>query len=314
MIATSTPTAFRHEALLYEGIDDFVESVAPFIADGVDRGEPVLVVVDSEKIALLESALGSDAESVQFADMGDVGRNPGRIIAAWQDFVEANSTDGVAVRGVGEPISTRRSQAELSECHRHEALLNVAFADGPPFWLVCPYDLATLDPEVIHEAEANHPFLCERGEHRPSSRARTIAQHVRPFDEALPASPTGAAALEVDDRDDVGRARTFAAQLARANGLEERRTEDAALVIGELVANSLRHAQTSALLKGWKLDGSIVFEVRDGGVMCEPLAGLLRPDVAALDGRGLWIAQQLSDLVQQRTVPDGNVVRVHFYV
>src|SRR5205085_3309388 len=140
----ASPMSFRHEALLYAGRDEFVDRVGAFVRDAMAADEPVLAVVDSEKIDLLRRALGGDAEGVFFADMHELGGNPARIIPAWREFVAAPATTGRRVRGVGEPIWPGRSEAELAECRRHESLLNLAFADGRSWWLVCPYDTEAL--------------------------------------------------------------------------------------------------------------------------------------------------------------------------
>ena len=66
----------------------------PFIRDGLEAGEPILVVVGREKIGQLQDALGSDAAAVSFADMAEVGRNPARIIPAWRDFLAVPAEDG----------------------------------------------------------------------------------------------------------------------------------------------------------------------------------------------------------------------------
>jgi hypothetical protein len=36
---------FAHEALFYRDEDDFLDGTASFVADGVNKGEPVLVAV-----------------------------------------------------------------------------------------------------------------------------------------------------------------------------------------------------------------------------------------------------------------------------
>ena len=51
-------TRFRHEALLYAGWAEFVAGTVPFIRDGLEAGEPVLVVESAEKIEMLHVALG----------------------------------------------------------------------------------------------------------------------------------------------------------------------------------------------------------------------------------------------------------------
>ena len=66
---------------------------------------------------------------------------------------------GRRLRGIGEPIWADRSPDELVECQRHEALLNLAFADAGDFWLLCPYDVDALDPDVIAEAHHSHPAV-----------------------------------------------------------------------------------------------------------------------------------------------------------
>ncbi|HEX2044750.1 MAG TPA: MEDS domain-containing protein, partial [Gaiellaceae bacterium] len=155
----STTERFRHEALLYSGEDEFVARSTAFVRDGVGAGEPVLVVVSARKIDRLREALGADADSVHFADMAAVGRNPGRIIPAWQDFVARYAAPSVRLRGIGEPIFPERTPDELVECQRHESLLNVAFADATAFWLLCPYDVAALPAAVIDEVGRSHPLV-----------------------------------------------------------------------------------------------------------------------------------------------------------
>src|SRR3954470_14557436 len=132
---------FEHEALMYSGPDEFLSGTAAFLRDGARAGEPMLVVVDAAKIAMLREELGDDAQAVQFADMADVGANPARIIPAWREVVDRHGGEGTPVRAIGEPIWPERSAAELAECRLHEALLNVAFNDDGGFRLLCPYDV-----------------------------------------------------------------------------------------------------------------------------------------------------------------------------
>jgi hypothetical protein len=54
-----------------------------------------------------------------------------------------------------------------------------------------------------------------------------------------------------------------------------------------------------------------VCEVRDGGRFSDPLVGRRRPTSDRIGGRGLWIANQLCDLVQVRTFATRSIVRLH---
>src|SRR5436309_8731319 len=151
MTATTAPPngAFRHEAFFYAGAEEFLEGTLDFVREGLTAGEPVLVFVDADKIRRLRAELngnGSD-DGVLFADMAEVGRNPARIIPAWRDFLAAHGAK--PVRGIGEPIWPGRTPDEVVEAQRHEALLNLAFADTPGMWLLCPYDTSGLGPDVI---------------------------------------------------------------------------------------------------------------------------------------------------------------------
>lgn len=82
-MSIQTGSSFRHEALLYAGLDDFVDRVGRFVREGLEAGDAILVVVSAQKIGLLREYLGPDAHGVRFSDMVEVGRNPARIIPAW---------------------------------------------------------------------------------------------------------------------------------------------------------------------------------------------------------------------------------------
>src|ERR1700729_1357628 len=116
--------SFRHEALFYNGDDGFLRGTVPFVTEGLQAGEPVLVAVRDERAQLLKHALGGDAARVRFVDMESLGRNPARIIPAWREFLAEHAEGEAPVRGIGEPAWPGRSEAELVEGGGHEALLN----------------------------------------------------------------------------------------------------------------------------------------------------------------------------------------------
>lgn len=68
------------ECLFSGSQDDYRTAVSDFVRDGVGSGHPVFVAVPGPKARLLRDALGEDADPVEFADMTELGRNPGRII------------------------------------------------------------------------------------------------------------------------------------------------------------------------------------------------------------------------------------------
>ena len=302
--------SYRHEALFYSDLDGFAAGTVPFIRDAVAAEEPILVVLGQEKIDSLRERLDGEAEQVLFADMAEVGTNPARIIPAWQQFIAEQAPAGRRLRGIGEPIWAGRSAAELSECQRHEALLNVAFAD-PDFWLLCPYDTTALAPEVIEEARRNHPYVSHDGVAEASGSFPGMEALAAPFEEPLAARPEDAVMHPIDGVAGLQRLRAFVIHHAVDAGLSGLRTSDLVFAANELAANSVKHGGGSGELYLWREPDAVVCEVRDRGRIEDPLAGRVRPTVDHLSGRGLWMANQLCELVQIRSLADGVAVRVH---
>ena len=295
---------YRHEALFYAGDDDFVAQTSRLVRDGVEAGEPTLVVVAAPKIDRLREALGRDAEAVRFADMAEVGANPARIIPAWQEFVQAYGPE-VGLRGIGEPISAARTGDELVECQRHEALLNLAFPTAP-LWLVCPYDLEALPDDVLDEARRSHPFLVHGG-HAEESGSYV---HGALVEGVLAPPPEDAAELRIGEGP-LDRVRAFVAERAAAAGLDESRRVELVLAGNEIASNSIEHGGGSGVLRIWGLPDRVVCEVRDAGRLDDPVVDRRLPPKDGPRGRGLWIANHVCDLVQVRSLPDGTLVRMH---
>jgi anti-sigma regulatory factor (Ser/Thr protein kinase) len=316
-MSTQTPdteraSGFRHDALFYAGATDFVDRTAAFIDDSVASSEPILVVVSAAKIEQLRDRLGGDPDGVRFADMAQVGQNPARIIPAWREFVAEQAPSGRRFRGIGEPIWAARSASELIECERHEALLNLAFADAPAWWLACPYDTESLAPAVLEEAKRNHPHLVDGDQRRESHTYRGLDSVAQPFDEPLPEpSPAPLGSAFGPDAEPLSEVRRRVGDAAGAFGLDAARAGDLVLIVNEVATNSLRHGGGSGVLRIWEEDPWLVCEVSDAGRIEDPLAGRGKPSAGLGSGFGLWLANQLCDLVQIRTFSTGSVVRLH---
>jgi anti-sigma regulatory factor (Ser/Thr protein kinase) len=301
---------FHHEALLYEGLEGFPAGVLPFLREGLEAGEPMLVAVGAERIGLLRDELGEDADGIEFVDMTELGRNPGRIIPAWEAFLAENGGDGAPVRGIGEPIWAGRRPEELVECQLHEALLNVAFADAEDFRLLCPYDRSALDGTVVHEACCSHPAVGRDGDHRASASYRGNGDLLAPFQTTF-APPRGPVEVLAFDRDMLEEVRTLVARRSARAGLTSDATADLVLAVNEAAANSVRHAGGRGVLRVWLQDDTVICEVKDPGVVDDPLVGRRRPSPHQTGGWGVYIAHQVCDLVQLRSGPGGTVVRLH---
>ena len=300
-------TRFRHDALFYAGAEQFVRRTARYVRDALEAGEAVLVAVTGPRAERLRAELGPDAGDVEFLDIERVGRNPARLIPAWQDWVERSTVRRGArsdsrprgLRGIGEPVWAGRSKAEIRECQKHERLLAAAFDAGPAWSLLCAYDIEALPIDVVAAAHREH--LAD-----PAPAAADIL--VDPLPDLGPALRELRFGLE-----DLPRLRAAVRDLATELGLGERRVIDLVLLADELAANSVRHGGGGGVLRLWRQGPHAICEVHDQGVITDPLVGRRRPDFANhLGGAGLWTANRLCDLLLIRSAEDhGTSVRAH---
>jgi anti-sigma regulatory factor (Ser/Thr protein kinase) len=105
--------------------------------------------------------------------------------------------------------------------------------------------------------------------------------------------------------------RALADEGARVFGLSARRRQECVLAVSEIATNSLVHGGGRGTFGCWTEGRRFVCEVVDSGRIDEPLVGRARPVPGEVGGHGLWLANQLADLVQVRSNERGTVARVH---
>lgn len=295
---------FSHEVAFYAGLADLERVVLPFIREGIARREPVLVALVPEKLALVEGLLGGDAVWADFVDMSELGANPACIIPEWRRFLE-DTRDAGSVRGVGEPIWAGRREVELEEAELHEALLNLAFDDGPGWRLLCPYDVTVLPTHVVEEAMRNHPLVRGRREVGYAGHSHALEA----FSAPLPPVPDRAERHEFAGVQIAG-VRRQVREACREAGMEPSRADDLMLAAHELATNSVLHGGGRGQVAIWREPGALVVELKDSGTIRDPLVGRDLLDLQSENGRGIWIANQLCELVQVRSGPRGTQVRL----
>jgi anti-sigma regulatory factor (Ser/Thr protein kinase) len=303
-VTDGAAVGLRHQALAYRGSAECLASVLSFVRDGLRRDEAVSVGVGRPVTRLLRQALPDEEPRIAFTDMTELGRNPGRIIAAMSDFASRNA--GRAVRFVTEPFWPTRSPAEVIEATRHEALVNRAFA-GAPVTALCLYDAGALDPAVLLTAHQTHPVIVSDGQAQLSLGYATPAAIPPECERALPPPPPWASFLPYAG--DLRPVRTLVARYATLAGLPAGRAADLVLAASEIAANTLRHTGGHGTLHVWRTPDEFICQLRDQGHIADPLAGRRR--AAGLGGHGLWVVHQVCDLVELRTGPSGTVLRLH---
>lgn len=295
---------FRHEAVLYRHPAEYQSAVLGFVRDGLARSEPVLVAVPGAAAGAIRSGLDGKAADVVFTDMTQLGRNPGRIISAIWDFVDRH--DGQRVRFVGEPVWPGRSAAEIREAVTHEAMINLAFA-AMPIAVICPYDIGRLAPAVMTSAARTHPVISTADVTWPSSDYAADEQIREGVAQPLPRPPGEAQHLAYTT--DLRSIRGAVADYAERAGLPADRLADLVIAVSEVAANTLRHTPGGGSVCLWRTGAEVICEVGDQGWIADPLAGRRRP--LGPGGLGLWVVNQVCDLVELRTGAHGTTVRMH---
>lgn len=298
------PDSFRHEALPYGGHGEFVASCASAVESGLADDRRVIVLAGAEKLSDVRDALGAAAEEVTFVPTDDHGRNPARITTMLDSFQAAG--EGRRGLGINEWSGASRSPAARAETRLAESLLNVVALQTWPLDVVCLYDQATLAAEDLAEMRRSHPYL--RGEESNSAYEPDLASAL--FADPLLGGPEGVDWVGFG-ADDLADMRDLVRTFARGCDVAPHRVDDLVMAANEIVTNSVRHGGGQGRMALWEADSSLVCEVVDNGRITEPLAGRLAPPPTATAGRGLWLANNLCDLVQIRSSGAGTVVRLY---
>jgi anti-sigma regulatory factor (Ser/Thr protein kinase) len=282
--------------------------LADFVRQGLASGEAVSIGVSAPESEMLRRALRDRAAQAVFLDVAELGRNPSRLISAMLDFARVHA--GRRVRYLSQPFWAGRSAAETAEVMRHEALVNLAFARADVS-IVCLYDVAGLDSRLASAVEQTHPAVYRDGQVCASARYAGPGQVPPAFNRPLaPASPQG---TSVTYRHDLDVVRAHVARCAREAGLTADRAGDLVIAANEVAANTLGHTAGSGTVQVWRGQDEVICQVLDTGQVTDPLAGRSRP-ASDGPGHGLWVVNQICDLVEFRSGPDGTVVRMHMWL
>ena len=230
----TTTHRLRHQAFYYCSAGQLVDAVTRFVEEGLEEGEPAMVALPEPSLGRLRSRLREREATAWLVDMREVGRNPACIISAIQDFVDAHP--GRRTRMVGEPIWRGRTPREAAEATRHEALINLAFADAEVS-ILCPYD-AALDGRAIACSHRTHPELIRDG--ACADNPEYAAGELAALDaDPLPPAPDAAATLS--PAGDLGELRRWLHPQFEAAGLIGDRADDLTVAVNEAAGNAILH-------------------------------------------------------------------------
>jgi anti-sigma regulatory factor (Ser/Thr protein kinase) len=290
---------------MYRGEAEFREAVLDFVRKAAAAQEPVLVALPGSHLATVRDDLSEVASGSRFEDIEEVGRNPSRLLAMIEDWILDH--DGHA-RVVSEVVWPGRSYAETIEGLRHEALVNQVLGDSPAT-ILSPYDAEQLDEATLAGAEMTHPTVVEHGRRRPST-SYDDSVTVALADQWPLESPPGTVSehrLQGSLRD----LRQAVAGDPMLGSLTDAQRSDLVFATNEAATNAVRHGDQSCTTRLWHDGRGIVSEVSFDTSLEDLMAGRRRPRVDATDGRGLWLINQVCDLVELRSGQSGTTLRMH---
>lgn len=300
--------ALEHDALIYGTDEALMDTLVPWLQEGLERGDGALVATTAPHVAQFRDSLGSDERSVSFFVADDWYVQPSQTIAAWQRLLVEAAANGVDhTRIVGEVRFGATPDLQTSWT-RYESALNAVFEHSPA-WIVCPYDARALPAGVIDRAWRTHPTVWDSTRHRSDRYelpARLLREIVEPG-RAVSGPP--AMDMPIDER--LSETREAVRAVGHGAGLPWGRVEELVLAVSELAGNTVRHAGGGGQLTVWITSEGVVCEVTDqGDGVQDPLAGFVPPKPGASAGMGLWIARQLSDSFAIGADVDGTTVQI----
>lgn len=303
----STGVTCLHSALIYRGREEFTAAVGGFVRDGLASGEPVMVMITPEKMGWLRAALGQDAAAaVEFADSGSAYQPQAQVTRVATSYLHRLGPR--PSRMVAEQALARRRRCEVEDYMRIEAAANVVYQPFPVS-ILCPYDASALAGDVLLACQQTHPQLLTGHRLQPSERFTDPSGFIT-ASAAVAQPPLSAASYSCDTAADLAAARSFLRVQADLAGLEDERAENLVLAAFEIVANAVFHGKPPRRLYVYREDRALVCHVHDSGAgIGNPLCAYIPPGGDPDQGRGLWLARQLSDCLSIATDATGTHVR-----
>ncbi|WP_141566320.1 ATP-binding protein [Pseudonocardia sp. N23] len=294
-----------HEGVPFSSPAALAVQLAPRLRSAIDAAGPVVVVLDRPERDAVHAELGAAADDVEFLDPADVYRVPAFTVAVrWARLARRTAPGGyatVVAQHVDAPVGDGPGYWA-----RLDAALDIALP-GLPVEVLCPF------PDTVEERllrSATHRTLLSSGHSVRSDGYRMPLDVVAEFPPPPPPELGPPTHIQEFALDGLAVLRRAVATLSTGAGLSTERVADFVLAVNEIASNSVEHGPGSGTLRLWSLDGQVVAEVRDAGRMQVPFPGLVAPSPTGARGRGLWLASELSDVLQVWSDGSGTVIRV----
>lgn len=308
----SAPAGTVHHAVPYSDTGHQAEVLGAPLRAALERGEHALAVVDHDCRAELDRTLGPDA-GIEFRSPEQMHSAPAFTVASrWARAArEGTARDGTRMTTIGQRVVGLPGTDPGYWVRLDVALDRVL--EGMPVTMLCSF----LDGEAARDdAGTMHDALLVDGAQVPSTTRRDLrellADHPQP-----PPPELGDPLFEMDvDLEGLAALRRRVRTEATLSGLGPSRVSDLVLALNEIATNGVEHGSGRPRLRLWRDARGLTGEVADSGLTRLPFPGMLAPPPAGTRGRGLWLASELTDVLQVWTAdddpdcPESTVVRV----
>jgi two-component system nitrate/nitrite response regulator NarL len=175
----------RHEALVYSSTEELVAGALPYMQQGLNRGDHLLVVLREAGRTVLRQALGGDAAQIEFADAIAWYQSPEHAFQGYSRYIDDHLERGAPrVRVVAEVIWPQSSAtSEVAGWKRYEAGISVAMA-AVPVSFICAYNNQELPAGIVTDARRTHPVLRTAEGARPSAHYSQPGAFIRGLERA----------------------------------------------------------------------------------------------------------------------------------
>ena len=302
-----TGEELAHEGFFFDSDGQVRDRVLPFVEEGLDLGQPVVVLAGDRVRRLLAERMGADtARLAAFAAAEEFYCGGHEALARYREGMEPLLASGRPWRLIGEP--TWLADPGGDEWSRFEAVTNDAFA-AFPYYSLCLHDRSRLPGDLVDAQRRVHPLAWDGEAPIPSAYYEPTSTFLRSVEPAWTDPPSETRTLHLTD---LHGGRPMIQVWLDTSRLPSRVT-DVMLAVYELVTNCLR-AAGAAWIDQWSEGDVVVWQVRDEGPgLRDPTAGYAPPGQDLDSGRGLWLARCLADDSAVRSEPGrGTSVRLLF--
>jgi anti-sigma regulatory factor (Ser/Thr protein kinase) len=310
---TATAGSHAHVGFVTGSDDELLAGVLPYVEEGLQDGDLVLLSCSPVTAALITSALGDRADEVTTDGRMSLhgARVPDAVSVTGEWVRRAAGSRSGRLRVVGQ-VPFDEEPRTWREGLRYEAAANrLLTADVSS--VLCLFDTRLLPAPVLDGVGATHPVLLSGGTARPSGEYRDPVDFARRL--PLPREPVEDAGpvFDVTDAPSLAALRGNLRAVISARVPDRDQAEDLHFAASEVASNAFRHGARPVSARVWVDDDRIVCAITDSGPgFDDPFTGF-RPahgDDLALGGMGLWLARKLWDHVDVLPASPGVTVRL----